>query len=54
MPESRSSLQRDLAIFREPGFLVALALVALLMAVAAAILVYSAETYGISIRPYWS
>ena len=51
--ESTSSLQRDLSVFLEPGFLVALALVGLLSAVGAGILVYSAETYGVPLSGYW-
>ena len=54
MPKERtSSLQRDLSVFLEPGFLVALALVALLGAVGAGILISSAEEYGIPLSGYW-
>jgi hypothetical protein len=54
MPKERSSsLQRDLNVFLQPGFLVALALVGLLSAIGAGILVYSAEKYGIPPSGYW-
>ena len=48
----RSSLQRDFQIFLEPGFLVTLALVGSLAAIAAAMLVVSAEKYGIPLSGY--
>jgi hypothetical protein len=54
MPKDRtSSLQRDLSVFLDPGFLFAAALVALLSAVGAGILVFSAEEYGIPLSGYW-
>jgi hypothetical protein len=51
--ERSSSLQKDFNVFLQPGFLVALVLLALLCAVGAGILVYSAEKYGIPPSGYW-
>jgi hypothetical protein len=49
----RTSLKRDFGIFLEPGFLTALILVGILSAGAAAMLVYSANKYGIPLSEYW-
>lgn len=52
MPQ-KSSLRKDLWIFRDPGFLVTLAVIGLLCAVGAFILVEAANRYGIPVREYW-
>ena len=49
----RSTLQRDFRVFLDPGFLVTLLLVTALAAAGAAILVISAEKYGIPLSGYW-
>jgi hypothetical protein len=45
--ERRSSLQKDFAIFREPGFLITLVLILLLGAALTGVLLYSTTKYAI-------
>jgi hypothetical protein len=49
----QSTLKQDFAIFGDAGFLVTLALVLLLFAVATGILIWTSEKYSIPVSPYW-
>jgi hypothetical protein len=49
----RSSLRRDFRIFREPGFLLALLLLALLGVGGAGLLIYAADKHGVPLSAYW-
>jgi hypothetical protein len=48
-----SSLRKDLRIFRDPGFLVTLLLIGVLMVIGAYILIQASNEYGIAVREYW-
>jgi hypothetical protein len=48
-----SSLRKDFRIFRDPGFLITLILIGVLLAAGAYILVHASNEYGIPIRVYW-
>ncbi len=48
-----SSLKKDLRVFGDPGFLVALLIIGILCAIGAGILLYATDKYGISVREYW-
>jgi hypothetical protein len=50
----RSTLWKDFAIFGDAGFLVTLALLLVLMALATGILLWASEKYSIPLSGYWS
>jgi hypothetical protein len=50
---SGSSLRKDLRIFFDPGFLVALLVIGLLAAAGAYVLVSASNRYGIPVQEYW-
>jgi hypothetical protein len=49
----QSILRQDFAIFGDVGFLITLALILLLFAVATGILIWTSEKYSIPVSPYW-
>ncbi|WP_243369208.1 hypothetical protein [Microvirga solisilvae] len=46
-------MKKDLRVFGDPGFLVALLIIGILCAIGAGILFYATDKYGISVREYW-
>ncbi len=49
----KSTLRQDFAIFGDAGFLITLALLLLLFAMATGVLIWTSEEYGIPLSPYW-
>ncbi|HST95960.1 MAG TPA: hypothetical protein VLJ78_14395 [Microvirga sp.] len=52
-PVPKSNLGKDFAIFRQPGFLITLAIYLLMTALGIALLVWANTAHGISPLPSW-